>query len=314
MDNVINSFKPIKAAAFKQSFQRYRELWIISVLLLAYIFVFFVLPMFGNVIAFIKYTPGKSIFNCKWVGLKYLEDFFSMPDMSKVIRNTLVMGGLNVTIGFVSPLILALLLNELKSTMLKRTMQTISYLPHFVSWVVVASLANAIFSTDGSLNAMLKSLGLVDNPKNYINQGSTYWGFITSLGIWKGIGWGSIIYMSAITGIDQELYQAGAIDGLGRWGMIRHITLPGISSTIIVLFILNSAGIINGGFEQHLLLGNASTRDWYDTIDTYVYRYGLENGRYSFATAVSLLKGAVSLTLLIITNALSKKVTHQSIY
>ena len=286
----------------------------ISFALLAYMCLFYLVPMFGNIIAFVKYTPGKSVWDCEWVGLKYFEDFFKMPNMLQVLRNTFVMGGLNITVGFIAPIILALLLNELKVSWFKRTMQTISYLPHFVSWVVVATLAQSILSTDGLLNTILINLGLSERAVNFINQGETYCFMITFLGIWKGVGWGSIIYISAITGIDQELYQAGAVDGLGRWGMVRHITLPGIASTVIVLFILNSTGIINGGFEQHLLLGTATTRAYYDTIDTYVYRYGLENGRYSFATAVGLLKGVISLLLLYVTNALSKKFTQQSIY
>lgn len=303
-----------RSSSWGRIFKRDRELWLITVILLAYICVFYFVPMLGNVIAFIKYSPGKNIFECDWVGLQYFRDFFRMPDVGNVVRNTLVMGGLNVSIGFVMPILLALLLNEMRISWFKRFMQTISYLPHFVSWVVVAALANSILSTNGVLNSILMSMGLTDHAVNYINQGSTYWFMITFLGIWKGIGWGSIIYISAIAGIDQELYQAGAVDGLGRFGMVRHITLPGISSTIIVLFVLNSAGIINGGFEQHLLLGTATTRAYYDTIDTYVYRYGLENGRFSFATAVGLLKGAISLVLLFGTNALSKKVTQQSIY
>lgn len=299
---------------WKKEWKRDRELWLISFVLLVYMCVFYLVPMLGNVIAFVKYTPGKNLLDCEWVGLKYFEDFFKMPNMFQVLRNTLVMGGLNVTIGFIAPIVLALLLNELKVSWFKRTMQTISYLPHFVSWVVVATLAQSILSTEGLLNTVLINLGLSERAVNFINQGETYWFMITFLGIWKGVGWGSIIYISAITGIDQELYQAGAVDGLGRWGMVRHVTLPGIASTVIVLFILNSTGIINGGFEQHLLLGTATTREYYDNIDTYVYRYGLENGRYSFATAVGLLKGVISLLLLCVTNALSKRFTQQSIY
>lgn len=293
---------------------RDKELWIIVAFLLVYIFIFFILPMLGNVIAFIKYTPGMNILDCEWVGLQYFQDFFRMPDMARVLRNTLVMGGLNVTIGFVTPIILALLLNELHSSVFKRVMQTVSYLPYFVSWVVVAALVNSIFSTEGVLNVILLQTGLETRAVNFINQGKTYWMMITLLNIWKNVGYGSIIYLSAIAGIDGELYQAGAVDGLGRFGMVRHITLPGISSTIIVMFILNSAGIINGGFEQHLLLGTATTRAYYDTIDTYVYRYGLESGRYSFATAVGLLKGVVSLILLFLTNTLTKKISSQSIF
>ncbi len=298
----------------KHNFKRDRQLWIISVLALAFMVVFYLLPMLGNYMAFIDYKARKGFFGSEFVGLKYFEQFFSLPDVWLVIRNTLVMGGLNITVGFVAPIILALMLNELRLKTMKCVLQTVSYLPHFVSWVVVASLAMSLFNTDGLVNEVLINMGLLEKPVNIITKGDTYWIFITVLNIWKTMGWSSIIYMSSMAGIDQELYQAGAVDGLGRWGMVWHITLPGISSTIIMLFILGVGGIINGGFEQHLLLGTATTREFYETIDTYVYRYGLEMGQYSFGTAVSLLKGLIGVVLLVITNWISRKLADMSIY
>lgn len=298
----------------KKDFFREKQLWIISALALIFIFIFYIVPMLGNYMAFIDYKPRKSFFEADFVGLKHLRKFFSLPDVWNVIRNTLVMGGLNITIGFAAPIILALMLNELRVKSLKRVVQTVSYLPHFVSWVVVASITMSLFSTEGVVNELLIKMGVLDQPFGFVTNGSTYWLFITVLNLWKTVGWSSIIYMSAIAGVDQELYEAGAVDGLGRFGMVKHITIPGISSTIIMLFILGAGGIINGGFEQHLLLGTATTREFYETIDTYVYRYGLEMGQYSFATAVSLLKGIISIVLVLLTNWLSGKWSDNSVF
>lgn len=297
-----------------KEFRRERQLWVISALALLFILVFYVIPMLGNYMAFIDYKPRKSIFAADFVGLKHFRKFFSLPDIWKVIRNTLVMGGLNITIGFVSPIVLAMMLNELRAKRLKKVVQTVSYLPHFVSWVVVASITLSLFSTEGVVNEILVKAGILERPFGFVTNGSTYWIFITVLNLWKTVGWSSIIYMSAIAGVDGELYEAGAVDGLGRWGMVKHITIPGISSTIIMLFILGAGGIINGGFEQHLLLGTATTREFYETIDTYVYRYGLEMGQYSFATAVSLLKGVISIALVFLTNWLSSRWSDTSAF
>lgn len=302
----------------KREFKRDRQLWIVSILALAFMIVFYLLPMLGNymafIMAFIDYKVRKGFFGSEFVGLKYFKQFFSLPDVWLVIRNTLVMGGLNITIGFVASIILALMLNELRFKTMKRVLQTVSYLPHFVSWVVVASLAMSLFSTDGIVNEVLINMGLLEEPVNIVTKGDTYWIFITALNIWKTMGWSSIIYMSAMAGIDQELYQAGAVDGLGRWGMVWHITIPGISSTIIMLFILGVGGIINGGFEQHLLLGSATTREFYETIDTYVYRYGLEMGQYSFGTAVGLFKVLIAVVLLVITNWISRRFSDTAVF
>lgn len=202
----------------KREFKRDRQLWIISILALAFMVVFYLLPMLGNYMAFIDYKARKGFFGSEFVGLKYFKQFFSLPDVWLVIRNTLVMGGLNITIGFVAPIILALMLNELRFKTMKRVLQTVSYLPHFVSWVVVASLAMSLFSTDGIVNEVLINMGLLEEPVNIVTKGDTYWIFITALNIWKTMGWSSIIYMSAMAGIDQEpklaLWMAS---GVGEW-------------------------------------------------------------------------------------------------
>lgn len=292
---------------------REKELWFIASFAIVWVLIFAYYPMYGVIYGFYNYVPGKKLSNCEFIGLKYIIEFFKLPDVWVIIRNTLVISTLGLTIGFIAPIVLALLFNELSNMTFKRVVQTVSYLPHFVSWVVVASIIFNMVGYEGVFNEMMVRLGLIEQPINFLGEGKYFWGLITSANIWKGVGWSSIIYVSAIAGIDQELYQAGAVDGLGRFGMAWHITLPGIRPTIVLLFILGMGGILNAGFEQQLLLGSPQTREYHEVIDTYVYRYGIQMGRYSFATAVGLMKSFIGLVLVVITNKMSKKFTDMSI-
>ena len=270
--------------------------------------------MMGNIIAFFDYIPGRSLFECDFIGFKNWIDFFSLPDMWRVFRNTLVISGLSMTIGFVMPIIFALLLNEIHHTLFKKVIQTISYLPYFISWVVVASILFTLLGTEGNINSLLMHFGWIQKPISFLNEKNYFWGILTSANIWKDLGWSAIIYISAIAGVDQELYQAGAVDGLGRFGKVWHITLPGIAPTIILLFIMNIGNILNAGFEQQLLIGNPLTKEVYENIDTYVYRYGVQIGRYSFATAVGLMKSVIGFALVMIANKISAKVTDMRLF
>lgn len=316
---------PVPHRKLKVIMQREAELWIIAILAIGFVLVFTIIPLFGNVISLINFKVKKggfllSIFKSDWRGLWQFRRFFGMADSWKAIRNTLVMGTLNITVGFVAPIILALLMNEIQNTFFKRFTQTVSYLPHFVSWVVVASIAMTILGNDnGIINNALRQTGIIgrDEYIAFLDTGKWYWYLIEALNIWKGIGWGTIIYISAITGIDQELYEAGACDGLGRFGMAWHITLPGIRTTVMMLFILGTAGIISGGFEQHLLLGNLHTIDYYETIDTFVYRYfsGSDVSQdYSLSNAVGLLTSGIGIVLMLITNGIMRKATDMSLF
>lgn len=292
---------------------RERELWFINSFALAWVIIFAYVPMYGIIYSFFDYFPGKKLSESEFVGLKYYIEFFTLPDAWIIIRNTLVISGLGLTIGFVAPILLALLINEIKSFKFKKFIQTISYLPHFVSWIVVASIIFTMLGSEGIVNDVLMKAGLINQPLSILGEGKYFWGLLTASNIWKGIGWASIIYIAAIAGIDQELYQAGAVDGLGRFGMAWHITLPGIRPTIILLFILGIGSLLNAGFEQQLLLGTPMTREYHEVIDTYVYRYGIQLGRYSFATAVGFMSAIIGLALVLITNKLSKKLTDYSI-
>lgn len=290
-----------------------REMWLWAVIPVMWALVFCYAPMYGLVISFTKYTPGQIIGSGDWVGLKYFRQFFSNPDFPMLLRNTFVISFLNILFGFPAPIILALLLNELRGGPFKKFMQTAYYLPHFISWVVTASLFFSLLSSEGVVNTILIKLGFIDSGVNYLGKGSYFWTITTVANIWKSMGWSSILYLSAIAGVDEELYQAGAVDGLGRLGMVVHITLPGIMSTIALMFILRFGDILNAGFEQQLLLGTEQTRSYYEVIDTFAYRYGIQLGRYSFGTAVALVKSVCSLMLVFLANTLVRKMTDLSL-
>lgn len=288
-------------------FNKERQLWIMFIIMLAWVLVFAYIPMAGIVIAFKNYEPGYNIWTSKWIGLRYFIEFFTAPEFPQIMRNTLAISGLNILIGFPAPIILAILLNEMRRKKFKKFVQTVSYIPHFISWVVVASIMFTILGNEGILNQILMSLGIINQPIIYLYEGKYFWAIITVANIWKSIGWSSIIYLSAISGIDDELYQAGAVDGLGRFGMLWHITLPSIATTIVLLLVLDIGGILNAGFEQQLLLGNDQTRAFYEVIDTYAYKYGIQQGRYGYGAAVGLMKGLISVILVFSVNHLAKK-------
>ncbi|ONI39233.1 protein lplB [Candidatus Epulonipiscium fishelsonii] len=294
-------------------FKREKEFWLISTFALVWLAIFAYSPMYGLSMAFFEYSPGKSFINDNFVGFKYFIQFFESPEFSMVMRNTLAISLLNLAIGFPMPIIFAICLNEIRNKFSKRFFQTVSYVPHFISWVVVASFMFSLMGTEGLFNQLLQDFGFIDKPIGFLSEGKYFWGNIVMANIWKGLGWSAIIYLSAIAGIDDTYYEAGAIDGLGRFGLIWHITLPFIRPTILVLFILSMGGLLNAGFEQQLLLGNDLTREYHEVIDTYTYRYGLQLGKYSYATAVGLMKSVISVIMVFGANYLGKKLFDTSI-
>ena len=294
----------------RKMYRREKQFWFIALFCLIWVAVFSYYPMYGLVIA---YQPGMGFLSGPFMGFEYFKQFFTSVEFPLIMRNTFAISGLNILIGFPAPILFAILLNELGTKWYKRTVQTVSYLPHFVSWVVVASLIFSLLGNEGLINELLLKFGWIDNPINFMGTGKYFWGIITAANVWKGIGWSAIMYISAMAGVDDELYQAGAVDGLGRFGMIWNITLPSIAPTILILLILQIGSVLNAGFEQQLLLGNDLTRRYWDVIDTYSYRYGLGLGRFSFATAVGLMKSIVSVILVFSANALGKKVLGSTV-
>jgi len=297
-----------------RNFRNQTELWLLSIPILFWVGLFCYYPMYGVLIAFFNYFPGKAIFASEFVGLAHFRSFITNRIFFQLLRNTLVMSLLGLSIGFISPIVFSLMLNEIGSKKVKRTIQTISYLPHFISWIAAGSMIYAFLSSDGLINDLGRRFGLIEQAIPFLATGKYYWTIFTIANIWKGIGWSSIIYLSAITGVDASLYESSSIDGAGRWGMMWHITLPSIRPTIVMLWILGIGGILNAGFDQHLVLGNPSTQAYWDVIDTYVYRYGIQNGNYSMATAVGLMKSVIGFTLVFFTNRMSRRILEISLF
>lgn len=308
------SKKQTEFRKFLRSLRTQRQLWLLSIPIIIWVAVFAYYPMYGILMAFVDYLPGKEIFQCDFVGLKYFKQFVTNPSIWTLLRNTLAMSGLSLTIGFFSPIVFAVLLNEIGRAKVKKVIQTISYLPHFISWIVAGSMVYLMLSSDGIVNNLLLTFGISENSFPFLTKGEYYWAIYTIVNMWKSMGWSSIIYLSSMSGVDEELYQAGAIDGLGRWGMVKHITLPSIAPTIVLLWILGMGNILSAGFDYHLIIGNDATRPYWDVIDTYSYRYGVQQGFYSMGTAVSLMKSLIGFVLVCLTNFISKKLTDNSIF
>lgn len=299
---------------FLRSLRTQKELWFLCVPIIIWAAIFCYYPMYGLTMGFVEYQPGKAIWECNFVGLKYFQSFLSRPIFTQLLRNTLVMSTLGLTIGFVCPILFAFSLNEVGNMKAKKVIQTASYLPHFISWVVAGSMVKTLLSTDGAVNSLLLELGWIEKALPFLNKGEWYWALYTCLNIWKGMGWSAIIYLSAMAGVDEELYQAGAIDGLGRFGMAKHITLPTILPTIVLLWIMGVGNILNAGFDQHLVIGNSLTQKYWDVIDTYTYRYGVQEGYYSMGTAVTLMKSLIGFALVLITNFIARKTSDVALF
>lgn len=293
---------------FLTSLIEQREMWLLCVPIIAWVLLFCYYPMYGLLMAFVNYTPGKQIWECGFVGLKYFKQFINGNDFWRILRNTLAMSGLNITVGFIAPILFAFMLNELGNPKVKKLVQTASYLPHFISWVVAGTMVTTVLGTDGVVNDVLLGLGVTKTRIQFLQKGEWYWWIITIVNIWKSLGWSAIIYLSAMAGVSEELCEAGAIDGMGRLGIAIHITLPAILPTIVLLWIMQVGNVLSAGFDQHLIIGNTITQRYWEVIDTYTYRYGVQNGYYSLGTAVSLMKSVIGFVLVLITNAIARKV------
>ncbi|WP_426453122.1 ABC transporter permease [Paenibacillus sp. S-38] len=273
------------------------------------IFVFSYIPMYGVLMAFQDYNIFGGMKESPWVGLKHFNMFFQAAEFGEVMRNTIVISLLKLVIGFPAPILLALMLNEVKHMMFKRVVQTVSYLPHFLSWVIVAGFVMSMLSTDnGSVNIALQAAGLIGEPINFLSLPEYFWTILVSTGVWKEIGFASIVYLAAIAGIDPHLYEAAEMDGAGKIKQMFLITLPCMMPVIIIFMILAIGNLLNAGFDDILLLGaNPVLRDVSDVIDTYVYRVGIQNSRYSYATAVGLFKAVISVGLLAMANYAARR-------
>ena len=308
MDSIQNA-KTIKIRKPKKKWQ----LLLMALPFLLFVVLFNYVPLMGWIYAFFNYRPGIALTASPFVGLKYFIMFLTdRYDMANVMKNTIIFALLGYLVSPL-PMVFAIMLNEVRSPKYKKLVQTVSTMPHFVSWVIVYSLAFTLFSSDGVLNDALKALGLAGKTNILADAKSVYW-FQMALGQWKGLGWSSIIYLAAIAGIDQELYEAASIDGAGRMRRIMHITVPSLMPTFVVLLILSIGNFVNVGLEQYMVFKNNVTAANIEVLDLYVYRIGLTNNDYSYGVAIGIMKSVVSIVLLFIANILSKRVRGESIF
>lgn len=296
----------------KKAFCRYKWLYMIMIPGLLYYAIFKYLPMWGVLISLQDFNPYTGFLHSPWVGLKHFRQFFTGPKFIPLFRNTLGISILNIVLAFPAPILLSLMINELRRQKLKKAIQTCVYIPHFLSWVIVASLTYTIFSPTGVINRLLEDAGL--SSIQFLTSTSLFRPMIVGQTIWKGTGWGTIIFLAAMAGVDMQLYEAAIVDGAGRFRQMWHITLPAIRSTIIIMLILKLGDVLDTGFDQIFLMSNALNRSVSDVFDTFVYTVGITQGSFSFSTAVGLFKSLIGIILIFGSNAIAKRAGESGIF
>ena len=286
--------------------------YLMMALIIAWAIVFHYIPLYGITIAFKQFHPLAGFWSGKWIGFKYFKEFLIDPYALRIIKNTVVLGFYSLIFGFPMPIILALLLNEIRSSKYKKTIQTITYLPHFVSTVVVVGFIHQILNLGGVVNNVLAAIAGV--RFSFLQSPRAFRPIYITSGIWQGVGWGSIIYLATLAGVNPELYEAAEIDGCSRWQKAVKISIPSILHTISLLFILSTKSIVSVGFEKAFLLQSPMTYETSDVIATYVFRRGIENLQYSYATAVGLMNSLVSFLMLWLTNTIVKRFQGETLW
>ncbi|SER48950.1 carbohydrate ABC transporter membrane protein 1, CUT1 family [Gracilibacillus ureilyticus] len=306
--------KKSRLSVFWKGFKNQKMLYLMSIPFVAWVFVFNYLPVWGWTMAFQNYIPGKAFWEQEWVGLQHFIQLFQDERFFLALRNTLAMSFLGLLFGFTIPIIFAILLNEVRNSFFKRVTQTVTYLPHFVSWVVVAGIVTKMLSTDGGIiNDLLVGMGILDQPYQFMADGKWFWGIVTVSDIWKEMGWNAIIFLAAIAGLDPQLYEAAKVDGANRFRQIWHITLPGIRPTILVVLILNIGHLIQIGFEKQMLLSNPLVIEYAEVLELYALNYGIGLGQFSYGTAIGIFNSVVSIVLLLLANGIFKRYSNQSV-
>lgn len=306
----------------KSTFARMLEQWDLQILLIPgilLVLLFSYVPMYGVIMGFQNFKLGDFPGFSEWAGLKHFQTMFADKYFGLAMRNTLVISALKMFIGFPIPILFAVLLNELKNQPLKKTVQTVSYLPHFISWVVTATLMFDLLSTDGgAVNDFLMWIGVIKEPIGFFTNGKYFWGLTLVTDIWKELGWNAIIFVAAITSVSQDMYEAADIDGATRVQKMWHITIKSIKPTIILMFIFQVGGILNANFDQIMMLtkqmGNAMLKEYADVIDTFIYRLGVSQGRFSFAAAAGLFKSVINFALLLGANWIAGKFGESQLF
>ncbi|MCH5353408.1 MAG: sugar ABC transporter permease [Acutalibacter sp.] len=303
------------------AFQKFISQWDLQILVLPGIIlllIFSYLPMYGLIMAFQQFRLGEFPGMSEWVGFKHFQTLLTDKIFYTALRNTLAISLLKLTIGFVCPIVFAVFLNEMHQQGIKKTIQTISYLPHFISWTVCALMMFEFLGREGSINEMLTGFGWIKAPIGFFEDGKYFWWVVLFTDIWKELGWNSIIYISAMAGVDAEMYEAADIDGATRAQKMWHITVKAIKPTIILLLIMNVGGVLNANFDQIMMLtkqmGNALLTERADVIDTFVYRFGIRDQRFSFATAAGLFKALINFVLLLSANKIADKAGESALF
>ncbi len=291
-----------------------RDRWLYALLVpgVVYFLVFKYLPMWGVVMAFENYVPFSGVFGSEWVGMKWFGYFFSSPAWTRYLANTLVLSLMNIVFYFPAPIILALLLNEMQSLRYKKVLQTLLYVPHFISIVIVVSITFVIFGSSGIIYRFTEKM--LGQPIKYLSDPGVFRWMIIGQTVWKETGWGTIIFLAALTNVDVQLYEAAMVDGAGRLRRLWHITLPAIRSTIVLMLILRMGSMLDTGYDHLILMANSLNRNVSQTLDVFVYEQGLKNGQYSYASAVGLMKAVVSVTLVVSANKIAHALGEQGLY
>ena len=291
---------------------RNKYIYLMLVPVVLYYLIFHYGPMYGALMAFQDYNVAKGIWGSAWIGLQNFADFFTSIYFFRLLRNTFAINIIDLIFHFPAPIIFALLLNEITSPWFKRTVQTITYMPHFISLVVVAGMMVDFLARDGLINNLLASFSVP--PTTFLQQPDWYWWLFVGSGMWQSVGWGSIIYLAAITNVDPTLYEAATVDGASRWKQLWHITLPGIIPIIIIMLILRIGNMMSVGYEKTILLYNPMTYETADVINSYVYRKGILGADYGFSAAVGLFNSIINFGLLIMANRFSKRMSETSLF
>ncbi len=291
-----------------------RDKWLYLLLLpgFVYFIVFKYLPMWGIVISFENYVPYSGIFGSEWVGLKWFEYFFKFPSWTRYLKNTFILSFMNLIFYFPAPIILALLLNEMRSLRYKKLLQTFLYVPHFISIVIVVSITMVLFGPSGIVYKLTENI--LGTPINFLGSPDTFRWMIVGQSIWKETGWGTIIFLAALTNVDTQLYEAAMVDGAGRLRRLWHITLPAIRSTIVLMLILRMGSMLDTGHDHLILMANSLNRSASQTLDVFVYQQGLQQGQYSYASAVGLMKSVVSIILVVGSNKIAHALGESGLY
>ena len=301
----------------QKSWKRHKFLYVALIPAIIWALVFCYGPIYGLYMAFVNYVPKPhfftSLFQQEFVGLDWFKYFFKTGDFLRIMRNTICTSVITLLISFPAPIILAILFTECRSPRFKKFSQTASYLPFFISWVISANIFLSMMASDGVVNQLLMQIGIVDEPILFFQNGKLFWVLLGIANAWKGMGYNAIIYLSAITSIDPEIYDVASIDGAGRFKKIMYITIPCILPTISVMLVLAIGGLLNAGFEQQLLMSNNTIIRYSDVIDTYAYRYGIGSGMYSYSTAVGFFKSIINFAMVMAANAFVSKMRGRTL-